>query len=121
MTHDEQIQLFVSILSAHRGLTLAISVADMAGRLGFEREKAGQRKAQMVKAAAVEQGFLVGSSCGHPSGWFSPETPAEIDATCRQYEARIRSLARLVRKTRGAAGFHTFVGELALEFDEQTT
>jgi hypothetical protein len=119
MTPDAQAQRFVSILSAHRGLKLAISVADMAGRLGFERDKSGQRKAQMVKAVVVEQGYLVGSSCGASHGWYTPTTEAEINATCGQYEARIRSLAKLVRHTRGAAGFTKFVGELALEFDHE--
>jgi len=120
MTPDAQIQLFVSILSAHRGMKLAISVADMAGRLGFERDKSGQRRAQMVKAAVVEKGYLVGSSCGKSHGWFWPETPGEVNATCAQYEARIRSLARLVRKTKGAAGFLAFVDQLTMEFEEQT-
>ncbi len=119
MTHDEQIKLFITILSAHRGLQLAISVADMAGRLGFERDKSGQRKAQMVKAAVVEAGYLVGSSCGHNHGWFWPTTDEEVNATVQQYEARIRSLARLIRQTRGAAGFKAFVGQLAMEFEEQ--
>ena len=120
-SHDEQINLFVAILAGHKGLALAISVADMAGRLGFERDKSGQRKAQMVKAAAVEAGYLVGSSCGKSSGWYWPATDEEVEATCRQYEARIRSLAKLIRQTKGAAGFKAFVGQLTLELEEQTT
>jgi hypothetical protein len=119
MTPDAQVQLFVAILSAHRGLALAISVADMAGRLGFDRDKSGQRRAQKVKEAVVKKGFLVGSSCGSSHGWYAPTTEAEINATCGQYEARIRSLAKLVRHTRGAAGFTKFVGELALEFEHE--
>jgi hypothetical protein len=118
---NDHVNLFVTILSAHRGLALAISVADMAGRLGFERDKAGQRRAQMVKAAVVEAGYLVGSSCGSSHGWFWPTTDQEVQATCAQYEARIRSLARLIRQTKGAAGFKAFVGQLAMEFEEQTT
>lgn len=120
MTHDEHIALFLAILSAHKGLAQAISVAEMAGRLGFERDKSGQRKAQMVKAAAVEAGHLVGSSCGSSHGWFWPTTDEEVNATCAQYEARIRSLARLVRQTKGAAGFTAFVGQLAMEFEGET-
>lgn len=121
MESKDLTSLFIAILSAHRGLAQAISVADMAGRLGFDRGKAGQRRAQLIKAQVVELGHLVGSSCGSSHGWFLPDTPGEVDATCRQYEARIRSLARLVRKTRGAAGFNTFVGELALEFDTEVS
>ena len=121
MTHDEQIQLFITILSAHRGLKLAISVADMAGRLGFERDKAGQRKAQKVKEAVVQMGILVGSSCGKSHGWYQPQTNEEIQATLGQYKARIRSLAQLIRQTEGAAGFKAFVGQLAMEFEEQGT
>ena len=90
MDSSEQITLFVSILSAHRGLARAISVADMAGRLGFERTKAGQRRSQLVKAVVVEAGYLVGSSCGSSHGWYWPETDAEVQATLAQYEARIR-------------------------------
>ena len=116
---EERTSLFISILSAHRGLSRAISVADMAGRLGLGMDKAGQRKAQLVKQAAVEAGYLVGSSCGASHGWYTPSSQTEIDATCAQYEARIRSLARLVRQTRGAAGFKQFVGELALEFEKE--
>lgn len=118
---DEQIKLFVTILSAHRGLKLAISVADMAGRLGFERDKAGQRKAQMVKAAAVEAGYLVGSSCGKSHGWYLPDSEREIGLTLGQYKSRIRSMARTIRYTEGAAGFTKFVGELALEFEGEAS
>lgn len=121
MTHDEHVKLFVSILSAHRGLELAISVADMAGRLGFDRDKSGQRKAQMVKAAVVDAGYLVGSSCGKSHGWFWPATNEEVEQTVQQYEARIRSLARLIRQTRGASGFKAFVGQLAMEFEKEVT
>jgi len=110
---------FLWILDQHRGLARAISVADMAGALGFERDKAGQRRAQLIKAAVVEAGHLVGSSCGHSHGWYQPETDAEIQATIGQYEARIRSLAALIRKTRGAAGFKTYLSQLAMEFEEQ--
>jgi hypothetical protein len=118
---EDLLPRFLAILSTHRGLAQAISVADMAGRLGFDRNKAGQRRAQLVKAAAVEAGHLVGSSCGSSHGWFWPETPSEVEATCRQYEARIRSLARLIRMTRGAAGFKAFVGQLAMEFEPEVS
>lgn len=119
MHSDESVKLFISILSAHRGLKLAISVADMAGRLGFERDKSGQRKAQIVKAAAVEAGYLVGSSCGKSHGWYLPDSDREIGLTLGQYKARIRSLAQLIRQTEGAAGFKAFVGQLAMEFDHE--
>jgi hypothetical protein len=118
---DTPIPLFIAILSAHKGLSMAISVADMAGRLGFERDKAGQRKAQLVKKIAVEQhGIPVGSSCGKSHGWFWASTPEEIESTVSQYEARIRSLARLIRKTKGAAAFREFVGQLQMEFERTT-
>jgi hypothetical protein len=113
VTHADAIQLFLAILSAHKGLSRAISVKDMAGRL-----QVSTRRAQLIKAAVVEQGNLVGSSCGLSHGWFQPETDAEIQSTLNQYKSRIRSLARLVRMTEGAAGFDKFVGELALEFEE---
>lgn len=115
---DPHISLFIAILSAHKGLSRAISVADMAGRLGFERDKAGQRRAQLVKAAVVEKGILVGSSCGKISGWYTPANDAEIQATLGQYKARIRSMAKTIRYTEGAAGFNKFVGELQLEFED---
>lgn len=117
MTHDEHISLFIAILSAHRGIDRAISVADMAGRLGFERDKSGQRKAQLIKAAVVERGHLVGSSCGSSHGWYAPDSPAEIQATLSQYKSRIRSLARLIRMTEGAADCSRFLEQLALEFE----
>lgn len=118
MTNDDQVQLFIAILSAHKGVARAISVADMAGRLGFERNKSGQRRAQHIKAEAVERGVLVGSSCGVSHGWYAPETSEEIHATLAQYKARIRSLARLIRRTEGAAGFREFVGQLTMDLEE---
>lgn len=115
MTPD--MNLFLAILSAHKGISRAISVADMAGRLGFERDKSGQRRAQMIKAAVVEAGHLVGSSCGASHGWYQPETEAEVQATIAQYEARIRSLARLILKTKGADGFRQYLGQLQMELE----
>jgi len=114
MTTTETRTLFIAILSAHKGLSRAISVADMAGRL-----QVSTRRAQCIKAEVVELGNLVGSSCGVSHGWYMPESDAEIQATLNQYKARIRSLARLVRLTEGAAGFDQFVGELQLEFDQE--
>jgi hypothetical protein len=119
--YHELTPLFLEILAQHRGLARAISVADMAERLGFERDKAGQRRAQFIKQAIVEKGFLVGSSCGLSHGWYQPQTDAEIQATLGQYKSRIRSLARLIRQTEGAAGFKAFVGELALEFETEVS
>ena len=114
MTHEAHVQLFIAILSAHKGLAQAISVADMAARLNVS-----PRQAQQIKKLAVEEhGIPVGSSCGSTHGWFYCETQEELNATCAQYENRIRSLAQLVRRTKGAAGFQQFVGELALEFTE---
>lgn len=118
MMPEPHLSLFLAILSAHRGLRQAISVADMTGRLGFGCEKAGQRRAQLVKQAAVEAGHLVGSSCGKIHGWYAPASDAEIQDTLHQYKARIRSLAQLIRKTEGAAGFKKFVGQLELEMEE---
>jgi len=114
---EDLLPRFHVILSAHRGLAQAISVADMAGRMGFGREKAGQRKAQLVKAAAVDAGHLIGSSCGASHGWYVPESDAEVQATVGQYKARLRSLAVLIRQTEGAAGVKTYLGQLAMEFE----
>ncbi len=113
MIHDDRLSLFIAIISGHKGQARAISVPEMAARLGVST-----RVAQQIKAAAVEQGMLIGSSCGKNHGWYYPETPDEVDATCFQYESRIRSLAKLLRRTRGADRFRQFTGELALEFEE---
>lgn len=121
MTHDEKVKLFIAILSAHPGMGCAISVAEMASRLGFERDKTGQRQAQEIKRAVVERGVLVGSSCGKSHGWYRPVTNQEIQATLGQYKARIRSLVELIKMTEGAAGVKAFVGELALEFEKEVT
>lgn len=118
MHSTQHVELFVTILSAHRGLKLAISVADMAGRLGFERDKAGQRRAQMIKKMAVEQhGIPVGSSCGKSHGWFLASTPEEIEATTRQYRNRVRSLCVLIAKTTAAASLSGVMRQLAMEFE----
>lgn len=112
MTHDQQVSLFIAILSAHKGLAQAISVEDMAGRLGVS-----QRRAQHIKSFVVEAGHLVGSSClAGCHGWYQPASNEEIQKTLSNYKARIRSLARTIRQTEGAAGYQQFVGELALEF-----
>jgi hypothetical protein len=118
---EDLLPRFLAILSTHRGLAQAISVAEMAGQLGFERDKAGQRRAQLVKAAAVAAGHLVGSSCGLNHGWYQPESDAEIQATLGQYKARIRSLAALIRQTEGAAGVKTYLGQLAMEFEPEVS
>ena len=113
---------FLQILGQHQGLARAISVAEMAVALGFERDKAGQRRAQLIKASVVEQGHLVGSSCGHSHGWYMPQTQQEIDATLGQYKARIRALAETIRKTEGAAALDRFLGslgQLAMDFERQ--
>jgi hypothetical protein len=116
----ETLDLFIAILSAHRGISQAISVPDMAGRLGYGREKAGQRKAQMVKAAAVEAGHLIGSSCGQSHGWFVPATQEEIESTTRQYRNRVKSLCILIARTRAAASLSDVMHQLALEFEQES-
>lgn len=108
--------MFLAILSRHRGLAQAISVPDMAELLGFGRDKLAQRKAQHIKAAVVAAGTCVGSSCGKSHGWFLPVTPDEVQSTVAQYTARIRGLAALIRQTQGAAGVREFLGQLQMEF-----
>lgn len=113
-------QTFLRVLDRHRGLAHALSVPDMAEALGLGRDKPGQRLAQRVKASVVEAGHLVGSSCrSGASGWYLPETAEEIDATVAQYRHRITALARLLRQTEGAAQCQAFLGQLALEFEEE--
>ena len=120
MTPESSLPLFLAILSAHRGLGQAISVADMAGRLGFDTGKAGQRKAQQIKRLAVDQGLCVGSSCWRGrSGWYLPDSDEEVRMTTNQYKARIRSLAVLIRNTEGAAGFKQFTRQLELEMEQE--
>ena len=53
MTHEEHVNLFLAILSAHKGLSRAISVADIAGRLGFEPGKNGERRVQYLYAGGL--------------------------------------------------------------------
>jgi hypothetical protein len=91
----------VTILQAHRGLARAVSVADLAEQLGLGREKAGQRRVQMLKRELVEQGYPIGSSCSTGNGgYYWPETQAEVEATLRQYSHRFYSLSVLIKQTR---------------------
>lgn len=80
---------------------------------------AKEQRLANVEAAVVESGKLVGSSCGKIHGWYQPETADEVKATVAQYKARIRSLVQLIRQTEGAAGFKEFIGQLAMEFEEE--
>lgn len=112
---------FMGILRRHRGARHAIQVRELAGRLGLGEGHNGQRLVQLVKRELVDSGTLIASSCGKQPGYFIPETPEEIAATLGNYEARIRSLAQLIRKTKGASEFKQFMGQLQMEFEEQPT
>lgn len=111
---------FRQIMGRHRGAKNAIQVRELAGRLGLGEGHNGQRLVQIVKREMVDEGVLIASSCGKQSGYFLPETQAEVDATLKNYENRLKSLAALIRKTKGAAGFKEYLGQLAMEFEEQT-
>lgn len=111
MTHEAKASLFIAILSGHKGLSQAISVADMAARL-----QVSERQCRAIKRQVVDSGVCVGSSCrSGQSGFFMPETADEVKATCANYKARIRSLAALVRATEGAAAFEEFMGQMKME------
>ncbi len=113
MTHAAHIELFTAILSAHRGLDRAISVADMAARL-----QVSERQCRAIKRAVVDSGVCIGSSCASGrSGFYIPATADEVKATCSNYKARIRSLAALVRATEGAAAFEEFMGQMKMEWE----
>lgn len=90
---------FLSILSHHRGMSHAISVPAMAQALGLGEGKSGQRRAQQIKRSLIEQGQMVGSSCGKVAGWYVPEDEAEIRLTLRQYQGRFTSLGVLLKYT----------------------
>lgn len=114
MTPDARASLFIAILSAHKGLDRAISVADMAVRLNVS-----ERQCRMIKRAVVDSGVCVGSSCAAGrSGFYIPTTADEVKATTANYKARIRSLAELVVATEGAAAFEEFMGQMRLELEE---
>lgn len=93
---------FLAILSRHKGLSRAISVADMAEALGFGRAKTGQRQAQTIKRSLIEQGHFIGSSCGKVSGYYMIDEPAEVKSTMRQYQHRFVSLACLLKSAKAA-------------------
>lgn len=121
MSPDDDLKArFRQIMARHRGAAHAIQVRELAGRLGLGEGHNGQRMVQIVKRELVDEGLLIASSCGKQSGYFLPETQAEVEATLRNYENRLKSLAVLICKTKGAAGFKAYLGQLAMEFEEQT-
>lgn len=81
----------------------------------------GERIVRVIKRDVADSGVLIGSSCGRMPGYFIPETQEEIQATLGNYEARLKSLAALIRKTKGAAGFKAYLGQLAMEFEEEVS
>ena len=106
---------FLSILQAHRGLRHAISVPDMASRLGVST-----RAVQNIKKTLVENhGISIGSSCGKRHGWYLPETQSEVEATMRQYRNRVKSLCILIAKTTAAANLSGVMKQLALDFEQE--
>jgi hypothetical protein len=116
---DDLTARFLQILHRHRGARNAIQVRELAGRLGLGEGHNGQRIVQIIKRELVENGTLIGSSCGKQPGYFIPDTADEMKATLQNYEARLRSLVALIRATKGAAEFKTFMGQLAMEFEEE--
>jgi hypothetical protein len=110
---------FLQILTRHRGARNAIQVRELAGRLGLGEGHNGQRMVQIIKRELVDSGTLIASSCGRQSGYFIPDTQEEIRATVANYEARLRSLVSLIRATKGAAEFKTFMGQLTMEFEAE--
>ena len=120
MQPDEDLKArFLQILARHRGARNAIQVRELAGRLGLGEGHNGQRMVQILKRELVDAGTLIASSCGKQPGYFLPDTPEELKATIGNYEARIRSLAALIRATKGAAGFKEFVGQLLMDFEQE--
>ena len=117
MSPDDDLKArFLQIMERHRGAKRAIQVRELAGRLGLGEGHNGQRLVQIVKRELVDEGVLIASSCGKQSGYFLPETTAEVEATLKNYENRLKSLAALIRKTKGAAGFKEYLGQLVMEF-----
>lgn len=121
MIDDDLKARFRQIMARHRGARNAIQVRELAGRLGLGEGHNGQRVVQIVKRELVDEGVLIASSCGKQSGYFLPETNEEVQATLKNYENRIKSLAALIRKTKGAAGFKEYLGQLAMEFEDEVT
>ena len=120
MTPDDDLKArFRQIMARHRGAARAIQVRELAGRLGLGDGHNGQRMVQIVKRELVDDGLLIASSCGKQSGYFLPETDAEVQATLKNYENRLKSLAVLICKTKGAAGLKAYLGQLAMEFEEE--
>lgn len=112
---DDLKHRFQQILSQRRGLANAIQVRELAVRLDTS-----ERLVRSLKRELADEGLLIGSSCdARCSGYYLPETSDEIQATLLNYEARLRSLAKLIRATKGAAGFSTFLEQLSLELEEQ--
>lgn len=110
---------FLQILHRHHGARNAIQVRELAAKLGVGETRNGERIVRVIKREVADSGVLIGSSCGRQSGYFIPETQEEIRATLGNYEARLKSLAALIRKTKGAAGFKEYLGRLAMEFEEE--
>ena len=115
MTQSAHIALFAEILSSHRGLDRAISVAEMAARLNVS-----EREARDIKRQVIEQHKVpVGSSTGKHSGWYWISTQEEMDATIGQYRSRVKSLCILIAMTTSAGSLAGVMRQMALEFEEE--
>lgn len=102
------------LLQKHQGKERAVTLTALADHLGVST-----RMVQLWKRALVDGGYLIGSSCEPGrSGYYIPETVQEIRDTVAQYEARLVSLAKLIRASKGKREVLALLGQLSLECAE---
>lgn len=106
--------LLLAILAQHKGKDRAITLPELAERLGVST-----RFIQHLKRQLAHDGVLIGSSCIKGSaGYFLPVTAEEIDDTLKNYRNRAVSLLRLIRITKGAEEFKRLLGQLSMDLEK---
>ena len=98
------------VLSRHRGKHNAITVRDIAIRLGVDERTVRRLKRELAETV------LIGSSCErNHAGYYIPETQSEIDDTLANYYSRIRAIAELIKATKGAPEVARLMRQLEME------
>jgi hypothetical protein len=104
----------LTILEHHRGKDRAITLPELAERMGVST-----RNIQSMKRDLADDGILIGSSCIKGSaGYFLPVTAEEVDNTLKNYRNRALSLLRLIRITKGAEEFKRLLGQLSMDLEK---
>lgn len=113
---NQQEQIVSKVINGARGRSHAVQVREISLRTGID-----ERKVREIVKDLVERHYLpIGSTSGHPGGYYVITDPGELRQVRSSLVRRAVSILNRAKTYDRAGWVHELAGQLALRLEQET-